>query len=276
MTFAVRDQKNLWVRIITAIFGVAAILACIGYGGKTGVGILAMMGAWGALAEYFTMIFPLEHKKHQKRMGIWAGLIISIPIILNSFYLYETITLSLMLLFLFYLILDMMKDSHEECLDDLARSIFGIFYISILFSCWPKVCDLSHGKEWIFLVFIIPWFSDTAAYFGGKIFGKHKLAEAISPKKTMEGAYAGVGASVLGVALYKQFFFPELTWIDVILLGTAGSVISQIVDLFESFVKRAASVKDSGVIIPGHGGILDRFDGVLFCSPFIYFYARFW
>lgn len=275
--FSIRDQKNLIVRVLTAFIGITAISYAIIYGGKTWIQWMAILGSAGALAEYFEMIFPLNEHLYQRRVGWLIGIILVSVIIRHSLYLYETMSLCLIVLFLFYLSLDyIFGGDQQQYLTDLSHSLFGIFYVGFLFSFWPKVCDLLHGKQWIFLIFIIPWFSDTAAYFVGKMIGKHKLAEAISPKKTIEGAYAGVVASIIGVFLYKAFFFQELNFIDCILLGSAGSIISQMGDLFESFIKRAMSVKDSGVIIPGHGGILDRFDGVLFCSPFIYFYARCW
>jgi len=155
-------------------------------------------------------------------------------------------------------------------------SLFGIFYIGFLFSFWPKIRALPQGVHWILLVFLICWLTDVFAFFIGKGWGRKKLAENLSPNKTVEGALAGIAASTIGVVIYKMTFFHELSWLDSFILGIIGSIFSQIGDLFESFVKRSFSVKDSGVVIPGHGGILDRFDGVLFCAPFLYFYARFW
>ena len=119
---------------------------------------------------------------------------------------------------------------------------------------------------------LIAWFGDTGGYFGGRFFGKTKLYEAVSPKKTWAGAIGGMLGSVLAVVLLKEVHLHQLTWIDVVLIGVPGSILGQMGDLAESLLKRSVGVKDSGALLPGHGGMLDRIDAVLFIAPYVYLY----
>jgi len=261
-------------RIVTGVLGIAFIVALIAYGGRWGITILALMGCFGALFEYFLMLFPSDTQRFQQWVGMIAGVGLSFLIVFRTSVLYEGISLFFILLFIFYLAMaHFYEGNQKQLLEDLSKTLMGIFYVAFLFSFWPKIRALPQGVYWIFLVFLIPWLSDTAAYFIGRAYGKRKLTPAISPNKTQEGALAGVIVSIIGLFIYRAFLFKELGVMDCLLIGVGGSVISQLGDLFESFIKRAMDVKDSGVIIPGHGGIMDRFDSVLFCGPFVYFYA---
>ena len=129
-----------------------------------------------------------------------------------------------------------------------------------------------HGWYYLLLPYLIAWTSDTSAYFVGNFFGKHRLAPRISPGKSIEGAIAGFVFSVV-VALVYQSFVPEyLSLKDALILGILVAIVCQIGDMIESRIKRESGVKDSSSIIPGHGGILDRFDGVLVAVPVVYYY----
>jgi phosphatidate cytidylyltransferase len=121
---------------------------------------------------------------------------------------------------------------------------------------------------------LITFGGDTGGYFVGRAFGKHKLAPQLSPKKTIEGYLGGVALGGMGVWVAQSSFAvcADLTLIDGIILGCVGVTLGVAGDLFESMLKRATGVKDSGTLIPGHGGVLDRVDALLFVSPFVYFY----
>lgn len=138
---------------------------------------------------------------------------------------------------------------------------------------------LPHGKVLIWLVVLISFGSDTFAYFSGTLFGKHKLAPILSPKKTIEGAIGGVAGSILICILYGFFLemqgylnLPKAAYFSLALLGFLGSVFSQIGDLVGSAIKREVGIKDFSNLIPGHGGILDRLDSILFVAPFVYYF----
>jgi phosphatidate cytidylyltransferase len=131
------------------------------------------------------------------------------------------------------------------------------------------------GWRWVFLTVAVAMAGDVGGYFGGRYFGKHKLMPLVSPGKTVEGTLAAVLGNVLGGAFCKLVFFHALTWPEVVGLSLAAGALAQVGDLCESMLKRSFGAKDSGWIIPGHGGVLDRIDSLVFPAPFIYYYARF-
>lgn len=162
----------------------------------------------------------------------------------------------------------------ESVARDCATILFGFLYIPLLLGHLALLRILPQGREWIFTVFLIVMLSDTMAYFVGTAIGKHRLYPAISPKKSVEGAVGGLIGGIAGALLAKFFWFSALSWGMAggigIILGASG----QIGDLFESMLKRSYGVKDSGRIIPGHGGLLDRLDSLIFAFPPAYYLAQ--
>ena len=133
----------------------------------------------------------------------------------------------------------------------------------------------TEGSHYVILVLMFAWFADTGGYFAGRFFGKHKLYEAVSPKKTIEGSVGGLAGSVVGALSAHFLFLPSLPLLNGIVLALVAGALGQAGDLGESLIKRSTGVKDSGALLPGHGGILDRVDAVLVCAPVVYFYTRF-
>lgn len=157
-----------------------------------------------------------------------------------------------------------------------AACISGILYVPVLASVLPLIkSDFGDtGAGWLTMTLCIAFFSDTVAYFFGRAFGKHKLYPAVSPKKTLEGSFGGLlGGCLATSAVGKLWLVPELSWVDVAVLGVAGSAFGQIGDLVESMIKRTHGVKDSGALLPGHGGMLDRVDALIFVAPLVYYYG---
>lgn len=150
-------------------------------------------------------------------------------------------------------------------------ALFGIIYVGVMLSFIYQTRMLPNGRYSVWLIFICSWGCDTCAYLFGRMFGRHKMTPVLSPHKTIEGAVGGiVGASVLGL------LFALLTREDAaafMIISAIGAVISIIGDLAASAVKRNEDIKDYGTLIPGHGGVLDRFDSVIFTAPVIYFLA---
>ena len=155
-----------------------------------------------------------------------------------------------------------------------AGTVLGIVYAGFLttYLAKLKVIDPNERGDTVMIVLLIAWIADTGGYFAGRFLGKAKLYEAVSPKKTWAGAWGGLAGSVLGVAVLKLFFATWLSWLDVFLLAIPGGVLGQMGDLAESLIKRSVGVKDSGALLPGHGGLLDRIDAVLFIAPYVYTY----
>ncbi len=163
----------------------------------------------------------------------------------------------------------------------LFAAVFGMIYVPVMISYIYRIREEVYLGKWlVFLVLIASWVSDTCAYCVGRLFGKHKLAPVLSPKKSIEGSIGGIaGSAILGavfaaVMCARRGEPAELIWIFA-LIGACGSVISQIGDLAASGIKRNYDVKDYGTLIPGHGGILDRFDSVIITAPIVFYLSEF-
>ncbi len=172
----------------------------------------------------------------------------------------------------YILIIESSKNNADH-LNVLARYSLGFLYIGLVPSLTTKLLMLHNGISWFLICLVVVFSGDIAAYFIGRRFGKNKLIESISPKKTWEGAIGGLAASVVLGLWIGIYLFPD---INIVVLGTScavASVLAQAGDFFESLIKRVSNVKDSGSLLPGHGGVLDRFDGVLFAIPVFYYIA---
>lgn len=162
--------------------------------------------------------------------------------------------------------------SSETKVQDLGISILGFVYVPFFLVHILLTANLE-ASFLVWYIFIIAWSSDTCAYFVGVFFGKHKLYEAVSPKKTVEGSIGGILGSILIVTIVT-YFIDKSFIIHGIILSGVGSTISQIGDLIASKIKREAKIKDYGNLMPGHGGVLDRFDSILVVAPLVYYYYK--
>ena len=159
-----------------------------------------------------------------------------------------------------------------------ASMLMGALYVGLLLTFIALLKKRgADGGAWVFITLTCTWFSDTGAYFAGRFIGPYwpaKLYEAVSPKKSVIGAFGGVAASLGALILAKLWYLPSLSWTDCVAVAIPANLLAQMGDLCESLLKRSVGVKDSGTLLPGHGGMLDRIDALLFVSPYIYFYAR--
>lgn len=162
--------------------------------------------------------------------------------------------------------------SNNAVVDIIARQILCIIYIPLFLSCLVMIRNGTSGIHWIFFLLCIIFSSDTGAYYAGSYLGRHKLCPAVSPGKTVEGAVGGLIASFFVGSLFKFLFLPALPWGVSFIIFPVVCIAGQVGDLFESELKRVAKVKDSGTIFPGHGGMLDRIDALLFAAPVVYFF----
>jgi phosphatidate cytidylyltransferase len=162
--------------------------------------------------------------------------------------------------------------SHIQLIESIRIQLQGVIYIPLSLSILVLIRNGNDGIAWIFFLLAIIFAGDTSAFYFGTYFGRHKLSPSVSPGKTIEGSIGGFLANILIGSVFKLFLFPYLSWgicfFFFILIGAAG----QVGDLFESALKRMSGVKDSGTILPGHGGILDRIDALLFATPVMYFF----
>jgi phosphatidate cytidylyltransferase len=155
----------------------------------------------------------------------------------------------------------------------MAKQVLGLVYLPLLFGLLILIRRHDNGAIWLFFTLAIVFAGDTTALYTGTFFGRNKLIPSVSPGKTVEGALGGLLANVAVGTIVKLWLLPALTWPKVIGFSLAIGAAGQVGDLFESVIKRTSRIKDSGAILPGHGGILDRIDALLFAAPVAYLFV---
>jgi phosphatidate cytidylyltransferase len=225
-----------------------------------------------ALAEYFSIALPARDK-HYRLLLILLGLLPLIGAFPGHILLMICgLTVALISLMIFSI---SRYTALSHPFDFMSRAGFGFIYISLCSAHLILLMDLLHGKALLLLLTAITAASDTAAYYSGSLFGRHKLSPAISPGKTIEGFIGGVVGGVVAAMAIKYFFLPTFSFLWVGLTAVVLCCIGVAGDLSESVIKRAFEVKDSGSILPGHGGVLDRIDSLLLTAPILYYIVIF-
>jgi len=272
-------------RVITALWGIPLLITIIWFGEPW---FTILVAIWGLLAafEFYRMVAVSKVSPLTYFGLIWTLLFILSPHyefffprveykVLTPFLLTLMVALSLICLLL--------RRQKEEAFIGWAWTMGGILYVGWLLSYlvalrggyYPLLITKTAGRNLVFLALFTTFASDTAAFFVGRALGKHHLAPRISPGKTWEGAMAGVFGAII-VSLLFTISTPlhlPLTYWQAILLGLLVSVFGQLGDLVESLLKRNMGVKESGTLIPGHGGVLDRIDSIVFAGIVVYYYA---
>ncbi len=180
----------------------------------------------------------------------------------------------MMFVFVFILFYSEMTAKEKSGTNGIFAAFFGTYVFPFFISLLVPMMNLNNGRYLVLIPFISAWCADAGAYFIGSKFGKHKLAPSISPKKSVEGAFGGVAGGILGMLIYGiilHFCKTDVPWIAFIVIGLLGSFFGLLGDLFLSYIKRDCKIKDFGNFLPGHGGVLDRFDSVLFVVPVCYY-----
>ena len=256
-------------RWITGIIAVPLLIAIILYGSFLLFSIVIVLLIAGGVFEYNSMVFKGKYW-WEKTEGLLLAFLIPLSAYLGGLQLmFATVTFSFIVVFLLFLL--RAKDGLAE-FASLARVVFGFMYIPLLISYIILLRCSENGITWVFFVIIAAFAGDTSAFYAGKSLGKTKLIPAISAGKTVEGAIGSIVGTVLVCLLFKVLFFHDLSIVHAIILGFMGSIVGQLGDLCESALKRTSMVKDSGFFLPGHGGILDRLDSLIFMIPFVYYY----
>jgi phosphatidate cytidylyltransferase len=253
-------------RIITGLILAPIVLAIAWYYPDTlGVGLI-VGAAFAAAYEYMNLFSVKEH-----RTLFWGGVcwIVAGPLLarFGGHYLLGYLVASPIYAMGLFL---MVPHRIPQAVKEMPVLGLGVLYIGLLMACVVLLASGPQGNSGLLLLFAVVWLGDTAAYFGGKFLGRHKLYERVSPKKTLEGSFFGLLGSVGGAFLIDALFGTPLTPLTLVLVGVGGGVAEQMGDLCESILKRSAGVKDSGKLLPGHGGMLDRIDGLLFAAPVVY------
>lgn len=232
--------------------------------------LLNMLVAAISVISLYEALIATKYVESKQLMAFSLLIAVIVPFLESSSY--HMIVL-LIFLFVFVMFLLTILNTKVFQLEHMSVAFMLSMMIPYFFSGIIEVRNATNGQYYIFLIFIASWFTDTGAYLIGKLFGKHKLCPEVSPKKTIEGAIGGIIGSVLGFTLFslyvEHFVGLQVEYPLVILTAIAASIVAQVGDLSASVIKRSFGVKDFGNLIPGHGGMLDRFDSVLFVAPFL-------
>ena len=238
---------------------------------------------WGPLWSFYAVLAPVALICYHEYAGIAAahgfgklGPIGYVGIVLLAPY-EQDLLLYLILFALAALALAMRADNLAKTLPWAALQLFGVVYV---FGCWRFAALLrvnfgAEGTYWLMFALALSWVGDIAAYYIGRSFGRQRLAPRVSPKKSWEGSAASVAGSMLFGGLFLHYLLPHVPLPHALVLAAIANAAGQLGDLAESAIKRGADVKDSGTILPGHGGFLDRVDSTLFALPVVYLYVRF-
>jgi len=257
-------------RWLTALVAIPLLILLIWQGGRFFFALVVGLTAALGLLEYYSLVLPRETVATKA-----AGLVLGFTLVVSFLSDVQVILAVLILVFFGSAVISLTRfDPKTPMLEMLYKQVLGLVYIPFLLGHLILIRGWHKGMAWMFFLMAVIIAGDTAAYYVGKTFGRHKLSPGISPGKTVEGAIGGLaGNLVLGV-LFKMGF-PEFGWGYWIILIIVMGVLGQVGDLFESTLKRSAQLKDSGSILPGHGGVLDRIDALLFAAPTLYYFKTY-
>jgi phosphatidate cytidylyltransferase len=261
-------------RVTTAAVGVPLVILAIWFGDPWPWFTLLIAAAALAGTYEFYHMANFDRKEPLIYLGLlWALALVLSPHYRNPDVLPIVITAT-MLVSLIGLLL---RPPREKAFHDWAWAIVGALYVGWMLSYWLNLRGLEDGRNWVYLAMLTTFANDTGAFFIGRARGKHKLAPTISPAKTWEGALGGLISAIMAaivIAMVLNLISPfTFKYWQIILLGFLVSLFAQLGDLVESLLKRNMGVKESGSLLPGHGGILDRFDSLIFIGAVVYYYV---
>jgi phosphatidate cytidylyltransferase len=266
-------MKTFLTRLISAIIALVVFLYVFYTFKESGIRALCFLASALGAREVSRILFVRNDNLFLK-----AAFFVSVLInfIFTAFYEnYHLIAFACVAIFLLSASLLLQATFNE--LEDLtffqSKSVLGVLYVGILPGFAAQTVDRPQGVYWFLTLLAVVFVGDTMAYISGLLFGKKKIFPRISPKKTVVGAVGGLLGSIAAALVCAQWFDYPL-WIFAF-IGFLGGLVAQLGDLFESLLKRVANVKDSGSIMPGHGGLLDRIDGLLFAAPVIVVFSTF-
>lgn len=260
------------MRVVTALLLLPAVLYLLYLGGWYTAGLLAFAAAASA-REY--MLITL---KHVSPVGWFVIAMAALMPILPAWLPHHATALACAaagIVFFAAWVWHLIKGPLPEAPVRASHLTTAFIYGAGGLTALMVVRNLPDGAWWTLAALVITWGDDTAAYFFGRFLGKHKLYPEVSPSKTWEGFFGGFVGSIGFLVLQKLVFFPAMTVVDCLVLGVLGGILGPAGDLCESMLKRAYGVKDSGSIMPGHGGMLDRIDALIFNGPLVLVYVQF-
>jgi phosphatidate cytidylyltransferase len=280
------NNSSLASRVISALVLLPVIALLVWWSVWPVVVAVAVATAIGLFELYGA--FAAGGYRPRIGLGIGIGLALVLAVALRPVVSFDLLPLALTGAILASLIAELLRPSHEGTLPNWALTLAGALYVGWLLSHFILLRGLTKpllpaplsplgiepGAAWVYLTLAITFLQDTTAYFVGRSLGRHKLAPALSPKKTWEGAAGGMAGAVAGSLAGILLLGLPIGLGAGVLLGVVGGVVGPLGDLAESLIKRQVGLKDAGSIIPGHGGVLDRADSLLFTAPALYYLIR--
>lgn len=262
------------IRWISGVIFAILVVFLLLYVSKIGIQLtVVVLSMWG-LKEYFELTLK-EVSLVVRLIGVFIGGIATSLLIFVIHTPDQFLSLFAGILIVTFLVHFRGNPNFTERIQKMAFFYFGIMYTSLLFSYWGWILNLEPWKFWVFLMLGSTFLADVGGYVFGHLFGKNRLAPHLSPGKTIEGAIGGFVFSVSGAFIVRALFWPDFPIGKLVLICTLISTFGPLGDLSESLIKRGVHAKDSGNLIPGHGGLLDRVDALLFTGPVVYYCAKF-
>ncbi len=267
------DMSNLTKRALSALVLIPVSFAFILFAPNWLFSLFVVVISLFVGFEYGTITLASSFKSYRILVSVLSGLLTASLAFSPSFPLAPLVALVVIVMCCPILLMRKRSEFSQSVLAS-AACVSGSLYSGLL-TGFLALLFVSHanGSYWVLTLFVAAVLSDTGAYFVGRTFGHRKFSPRISPGKTWAGAYGGLLGTCSTIIVSKLIFLPQLSWLDVFFLSVSLSVFLQFGDLAESFLKRGFGVKDSGSIIPGHGGILDRLDAMLFGAPVVFFFS---
>lgn len=258
----------LSARILTAIVGIPLVFACVYC---SGISFYIMMFIVSLLCVQECLAISKKYNPHTFASLLMAAVFFLFLYFFKDFPLDKT-AFSAVAMMLVLFGIEIFNKNPYMCVERIATSFLMSFFIPLSLMHMVYIRSLNGGMKLVFFLFIVVWVLDTAAYAFGSILGKHKLAQNVSPNKTIGGAVAGVVFGIFAAIACRHIFMKDiLTSSQAFVLGLVIAVTGQLSDLAQSLIKRDGNVKDSGKIVPGHGGVFDRFDSYIFAAPAAYY-----
>ncbi|MEQ1721545.1 MAG: phosphatidate cytidylyltransferase [Pseudobdellovibrio sp.] len=269
-------MKNLLSRAFSAAVALIILFLVIYYGHETGIYVLCLFVVVRGAFEAARMLFSNHYPKFVKRLfvAITTALFLLITQEQLKYIANFALISSFVLVASFGVLFHKTFKDLDQIQTFVAKNCLGLVYICFLPATVVWTSQTNNGIEWFFCLLSVVFAGDIGAYIFGVTMGKTKIAPDLSPKKSVQGAIGGLLFSLLAALAFKNFI-PSTPYHILAICGLFGGLLGQVGDFFESLIKRVSGVKDSGSIMPGHGGVLDRLDGVLFAAPLFYFIATY-
>ncbi len=234
-------------------------------------GMVALFSAVGMI-EYYRMALP------GRTLEGWLAAVCSAALVCTPLCNHDprASMTAIGLLFLVFALLFLFRISDiADAAREVSYALLAFLYIPFLLMHLVMLRSTAYGWQWLVVIMLIVMTNDSAAYYTGSAFGKRRLYPLVSPKKSVEGSIGGLLGSIAGTMIARYTFFPQLSATDALVTALVIGALGQAGDLFESMLKRSFGVKDSGTIFPGHGGVLDRLDSIIFAAPAVYYYVMY-